>query len=141
MKSVGWTRTFALPRLCKALYVYLSSAIEMLGVGVPLVVQQKRIRVGTMRLRRQSLASFSGLRIGHCRELWCRSKTQLGSCVAVAVTKASSCSSDLTPSLGTSICHECALKSKTKQKLGVNSNPDSYILHSWVEGRIIISFI
>ena len=33
----------------------------------------------------QSLASLSGLRIWYCRELWCRSPTQLGSNVAVAV--------------------------------------------------------
>ena len=26
-----------------------------------------------------------GLRIWHCRELWCRSQTQLGSCIAVGV--------------------------------------------------------
>ena len=31
------------------------------------------------------LASFSGLRIPSCHELWCRSKTQLGAGVAVAV--------------------------------------------------------
>ena len=30
-------------------------------------------------------ASLSGLRIWHCRELWCRSQTWLGSGVAVAV--------------------------------------------------------
>ena len=53
--------------------------------GVPVEVQWKRIRLGTTRLRVQSLASLSGLRIRHCRELWCRSQTQLGSGVAVAV--------------------------------------------------------
>ena len=31
------------------------------------------------------LASLSGLRIRHCRELWCRSQTWLGSPVAVAL--------------------------------------------------------
>ena len=35
--------------------------------------------------------------------------------VAVDVVKASSCSSDLTPSLGTSICSKCSPK-KTKKK-------------------------
>ena len=39
-----------------------------------------------------------------CHELWCRSQTRLGSCVAVAVAKAGGYNSDLTPSLGTSIC-------------------------------------
>ena len=53
--------------------------------GVPVVVRRKRIRLGTIRLQVRSLASLGGLRIRHCGELWCRSKTQLGSGVAVAV--------------------------------------------------------
>ena len=32
----------------------------------------------SMRMRVQSLASLSGLRIWHCRELWGRSQTKLG---------------------------------------------------------------
>ena len=40
---------------------------------------------------------------------------RLGSHVAVAVVEACSCSSDLTPSLGTSICLRFSLK-KTKKK-------------------------
>ena len=54
--------------------------------------------LGTMRLWVQSLALLSGLRIRRCRELW------LGSGVAVALVQAGGCSSDQTPSLGTSIC-------------------------------------
>ena len=38
-----------------------------------------------LRLRVQSLASLSRLRTRHCRELWCRLQTRLGSHVAVAV--------------------------------------------------------
>ena len=53
-----------------------------------------------------------GLRIWHCCELWCRSQRRLISWVAVAVAKASSCSSNLTPSLGTSICHRRGPKKK-----------------------------
>ena len=53
--------------------------------GVPIVAQWKRIPLGTMRLQVQSLALFSGLRIRRHRKLWCRSKTWLGSFVAVAV--------------------------------------------------------
>ena len=60
---------------------YLYSTLS----GVPVVAQQKQIRLGTMRLQVQSLASPNGLRIWHCRELWCRSKMRLGSGVAVAV--------------------------------------------------------
>ena len=56
----------------------------------------------------------SGLRIQHCCELWYRLQTQLGSLVAVAVVKASSCSSDLTPSLGTSL--GCRYSSKKQNK-------------------------
>ena len=53
--------------------------------GVTIVVQQKRIRLGTIRLQVRSLASLSGLGIKRCHELWCRSQTQLESGVAVAV--------------------------------------------------------
>ena len=52
------------------------------------------------------------IRIWHCRELQCRSKTHLVACIAVAVAQAGGCSSNLIPSLGTSICHGCGLKSK-----------------------------
>ena len=38
-----------------------------------------------MRMQVKSLASLSGLRSQCCHELWCRSQTQLGSGVAVAV--------------------------------------------------------
>ena len=56
----------------------------------------------------QSLALLSGLKIQCCGELWCRSQTQLRPCVAVA--QAGSWSSNLTPSLGASICCECSPK-------------------------------
>ena len=48
------------------------------------MAQQKRIRLGTMKFWVRSLALLSGLRIWHCRELWCRLQTRLGSGVAVA---------------------------------------------------------
>ena len=54
-------------------------------MGVPVMAQWKRIRLGTMRLRVQSLALLSGLRILRCSELWCRSQMQLGSGIAVPV--------------------------------------------------------
>ena len=38
-----------------------------------------------MRLQVQSLVLLSGLRIQHCRELWCRLQMWLGSRVAVAL--------------------------------------------------------
>ena len=46
-------------------------------------------------------------------ELWCRSKMQLGSGVAVAAAQAVSCGSNFTSSLGTSMCHGWSPK-KTK---------------------------
>ena len=49
------------------------------------MAQQKQIQLGTMKFWVRSLALLSGLRIQHCCELWCRSKTWLGSGVAVAV--------------------------------------------------------
>ena len=59
------------------------------------------------------------LRIQHCCELWCRLQMWLGShialAVAIAVAVAGSYSSNLTPSLGISICHGCGPK-KTKDK-------------------------
>ena len=53
--------------------------------GVPIMAQQKRIWLVSMRSRIRSLASFSGLRIQCCHELWCRSQIWLGSCVTVSV--------------------------------------------------------
>ena len=50
------------------------------------------------------------LRIQHCCELWYSSQILLGSSIAVAVEVASSCNSDSTPNLGTSICHKCSPK-------------------------------
>ena len=66
-----------------------------------------------------SLASISGLRIQRCPELCCRSQMCLGSGVAVAVAQACGCSSDSTPSLGTSICHGYSPETHTKFFLGV----------------------
>ena len=81
--------------------------------GVPFMAQWKRILLASMRTQVRSLASLSGLSIRRCHELWCRWQTQLGSGIAVALAQASPCSSDLTPGLGTSMCHGCDPK-KTK---------------------------
>lgn len=94
-------------------------------LGVPIVAQWKRIRLVTMKLQVRSLASLIGLRIHCCQELWCSSQTQLGPCIAVAVMQADGCSSDLIPSLGTSMCHGYSPK-KAKQ----NKNPKAPI---WLE--------
>ena len=65
-----------------------------------------------MRTWVQSLDLFSGLRIGVAESC---GVGQFGSHIGVAVVQASSYSSDLTPSLGTSICSGGGLK-KTKKK-------------------------
>ena len=62
----------------------------------------------------RSLALLGGTGIWHCREMWGRSKMWLGFHVAVAVAQAGSCSSDSTPSPGTSI--GCRYGSKEKKK-------------------------
>ena len=67
------------------LSIYLNKTIIQKGTGVPVMVQWKWIWLGTMRLQVWSLASFSGVGIRHCCELWCRSQMWLKSGVAVAV--------------------------------------------------------
>ena len=77
------------------------------------MAQWKWIQLGTVRLQVWSLASLSGLRIGCCCELRCRLQTWFRSCVAVAA--AGSYSFDLTPSLGTSICHGYSPKKRQRE--------------------------
>ena len=97
------------------------------------MAQGKRIQLGTHEV--------AGLILGlaqwvwYCRELWGRSQTRLGSCVAVAVAQAGSCSFDWTPSLGTSICHGCSPNKKEKEKkIGVRLRKKSfsYNFHHWL---------
>jgi len=83
-------------------------------MGSPTVAEWKRIRLVTMRTQVWFLVSLSRLGIWCCCELWCRSQTQLGFLVAVAMTQAGNYSSDLTPSLGTSICYGCGSKKPKK---------------------------
>ena len=54
-------------------------------IGVPVVAQWKRIRLGRMRLWVRSLALLIGLTIWCCCQLWCRWQTQLGSGIAMAL--------------------------------------------------------
>ena len=69
-----------------------------------------------MRTQVGSLALISGLRIQHYCQLWCRLQTWLRPGIAVAVVQASCYSFDSTPSLGTSLCHECLPKKWQKKK-------------------------
>ena len=61
------------------------SLLKMKYLGVPIMAQWKWIRLGTMRLQVQHLASASGLRIQCCHELQCWLQTWLRSGVAVAM--------------------------------------------------------
>ena len=99
---------------------FYSSKFFFLNIneGVLVMVQRKQIQLGTMRSRVRFLASLTGLGIQCCRELWCRSQSQLGSGVALAVVQAGSCSSDQTPGLEPPYAVSAALKKdkKTKKK-------------------------
>ena len=77
-----------------------------------------------MRTQVQSLASLSGLRICHCRKLWCRSKTQPGSDVAVAMVQARGYSSDSTSRLGTSICQG---RGSPKKRTHIHTHKDKIL--------------
>ena len=74
--------------------------------GVPTVALWKQTQQVSMRML---VGWIPGLTqwVKHCHELWCRLQMRLRSWDAVAVVKVSSCSSDLTSSLGTSICCWC----------------------------------
>ena len=72
------------------------------------------------------LASLRGLRIQRGPELWCRLQTWLGSGGAVA--KAGDYTSDLTLSLGASMCCGCGPKKTGKKKSKVHI---VYFYHSF----------
>ena len=72
----------------------LLSGSQSFILGVPIMAQQRRIRLGALGLRVWSLASVDGLEIRRCGELWRRWWTRLRSGVAVALVWASSCVSD-----------------------------------------------
>ena len=80
-----------------------------------------------MKMQVWSLALLSGLRIWHCCKLWqghgCGSDLML----LVAVLWVGSCSSDLTPRPGTSLC--CRCNSKKKKKISVVEATISVVLY------------
>ena len=96
-------------------HIYPDQYIYNRSLGGPIVVQWKWIWLISMRMQVQSLASLSGFRTQCCHELWCRSQTRLTSCVSLAVAAAMALI--LTPSLGTSICHERSPKKETQMLL------------------------
>ena len=77
--------------------------------------QEPDIKSVGMQVR--SLALLGGFRIWCCHEWWCRSQTWIGSGVDVAVAVGWQLTSDLTPSLGTSIClGSCPKKTGKKEE-------------------------
>ena len=103
--------------------------IVMIGshLGVPVVAQQKRILLGTMRLRVRSLDLLSGLRIWHCRKL-------LRSCVARLWHRPAVVAPIGPPSLGTSMCHGCGPKKKKKKGSLLYLNKSSiYLITHWLQ--------
>ena len=78
------------------------------------MAQRVRNPTVSLRTRVRSPALLSGLRIQCCHKLWHRSQSWLRFHVAVAT--ASSCSSDGTSSLGTSIYRRSGPKKKKEKK-------------------------
>ena len=86
--SAFWVVNF-LPRrelsTCSQPQTSVSLPVKWDMKGVPAVTQWKRTRLLSKRKWVPSLASISRLRIWCCHELWCRSRMQLGSHIALAV--------------------------------------------------------
>ena len=85
--------------------------------GVPVVAQRVKSWYSVCEVSGSIPGLAQRLRIQRCYELWCRLQTQLRSGVAVALVQAGSCSSALTPNLGTSICCTCSCKNKKAEEL------------------------
>ena len=76
-------------------------------LGVPMA-QQVKNQIRSV----PGLAQWVKYLARHCHRLQCRAQMRLISGVAVAVAQASSCTSNSTPSLGTSICCRCGPNKK-----------------------------
>ena len=99
----------------------------------PSWLSRLRTQLASLRMRVPSLALLSGLRIQRCHSLECRSQMWLGCSVAVAVVSAGSCSSDLTSSLGASVCCWCGPKKQKNIILGNYMNTESnYIIIQYI---------
>ena len=81
------------------------------------MAQWKRIQLVSMMMWVQSLALLSGSRIQHCHELWCMYIIDVAQILHGCGCGVGwqLCSSDSTPSLGTSMCHRCSLIKKAKK--------------------------
>ena len=86
--------------------------------GVPIVAQQ--VANQTSIHKDEDLIPGLAQWVKDSALLWCRVQMWLRSGIAVIVTWAGSCSFDLTPILGNSICPGCGPKNKNK----INKNQD-----------------
>ena len=82
---------------------------------VTVVAQWKGTWLGSMMIQVWSLASFSGLRIQCCREMWCWSHMWLRSRIAWLWLWPAAAALTQTLSLETSIWHTCGSKRGQKQ--------------------------
>ena len=103
-------------QFCQALIHKLLLHLKI-NVGVPTVAQQVTDTASIPEDVSSIPGLVSGLRIQHCCELWCRLKMHLGSHVALAVAQACSYSSDLTHSLGISMCCRYSPEKEKKKML------------------------
>jgi len=96
----------------------VSHNFKMLKFGVPVMAQQKRIWLVSVRMQVWFLALFNGSRIQCCHELWCRLQTQLESGIAVAVVYAAAAAAIILLwfDFFNDICLWCNPKKKKKQK-------------------------
>ena len=90
--------------------------------GVPVVAHWKGIWLVFVRTQVWSLASLSGLRILHCRELRCRSQMCSDLALLCRWHRPATTVLNSSLSLGTSICWGCGPK-KTKKK---NKNKNNF---------------
>ena len=92
----------------------------------------------------EDAGSIAGL--AQCIKIWCcykfqhRLQTWLGSGLAVAVMQAGSCSSDSTPSLGTSYAASAALKRKKKRKKRKNEMDLDVFNQKTMEAVLIVIY-
>ena len=102
IKPASWCCRDGLTQLCHS----RNSKLESLwSWEFPLWLSGSQTWLASMRTRVRSLALLRGLMIWHCHELWYR------------------CSSDSTPSLGTSICHGCVHPPRKKIHKFFDLNP------------------
>ena len=64
-ESLSWNSHFICTIYC----------LQNIQWGISVMAQQKRIWLAPVRMQVRSLALLSGLRIRHCRELWCKLDT------------------------------------------------------------------